>query len=46
MVTRILAMIGAFACLIALMATDLNNTQRFLLAGVTCFTAIATWEDR
>jgi len=43
MVTRILAFIGAFACLIVLMTTDLDNNQRWLLAGVTCFSAIATW---
>ena len=46
MITRILAMIGAFACLIALLFSDLDSMQRFLLAGVTCFTAVAKWDSK
>ena len=43
---QVIAMVCAMACLIWLIFTDLDNVQRFLLSGVTCFTAIATWDRK
>jgi len=46
MVMRILAAVGALACYIALVCTDLDSTQRWLLVAVIWFQVIADWDRK
>jgi len=43
---RILAAVVAIGLLIALLFTDLNNGQRWLLAGFIWATTFANWERK